>query len=705
MSLLSLLAAVAVTNLPPPYYSVEAAALGASVERQVEILARPLRENMRANSTYVNTRRYLLGPDNPNYVMTPDGSGLGKGTVSAAGLEVQAKTTENAAEAARCRALAAWLAHPEGPSPRAALHARAETAIAAAAQKPHPRVFATAEDFATLKAKAERDALVKSGIERAIRAADEWLGKPVSMYGLKGYQILGTARQAVRRLGLQAFAYRMTGERRYAADALRELRALCAFPNWNPRHTIDQGEIALGVATAYDWIYDTLSDSEREEIASSLEKHALKADIPFAGWTRLQNNWVQVVSAGLTASAVALADRSPALCAAHLAAIVECLPEAESVCGPDGVYPEGPGYWNYGTSFNVICLDVMRTAFGHDFGLTEVSGFRETGLYPALVTGPSGEWFNYSDSHGSSGSSPAVWWFARRLGLQAAVTEGEVANLHAICDGSAKELPRTFPYILFWIGEDLVSPAAPLPSCWLGRGEMPIGVLCAARNDRTAPYLAMKGGSPSYNHGHADAGSFVLDFGGIRWGYDLGSENYYNFEQAIGPSGLWSPEPESKRWSVFRLGAQGHNTLLIDGKGQDPRGFATLTRDGEALVADLSSVYPKAQRVTRRAEVTRDRAVLVDTIEGVAPGTMVRWAMNTDAEISVIREAQVPTVRCRKGDRTLVVCESTGNGRWTEGSAQPPNAWEQPNPGLRQLLYTAAVPPEGRLVLTITFAP
>lgn len=46
MSLLSLLAAVAVTNLPPPYYSVEAAALGASVERQVEILARPLREKI-----------------------------------------------------------------------------------------------------------------------------------------------------------------------------------------------------------------------------------------------------------------------------------------------------------------------------------------------------------------------------------------------------------------------------------------------------------------------------------------------------------------------------------------------------------------------------------------------------------------------------------------------------------------------------------
>ena len=36
---------------------------------------------------------------------------------------------------------------------------------------------------------------------------------------------------------------------------------------------------------------------------------------------------------------------------------------------------------------------------------------------------------------------------------------------------------------------------------------------------------------------------------------------------------------------------------MIGGKGQDPRGFATLTRDGDAVVADLTSVYPQARKV------------------------------------------------------------------------------------------------------------
>ena len=704
LGLLGAIAVGAVTNMPPPYYGVYAAAVDAPPARQVEILALPLHENVRGNSTYVNTRRYLLGPDNPNFLLTPDGSGLGAdGRISAAALEVQAQTTANAAEAARCRALARWLAHPDGPSPRAALRAQAAAAVARAAQLPHPRVFATADDFAALKARARTDALVRSGIDRALSAADGWIGKPVATYGLDGYRLLGVARLGMRRLLLEAFAYRMTGKRAYVADAVRELKALCAFPDWNPRHTIDQGELALAVATAYDWMFDALDAADRREIAAALEKHALRADVPFAGWTRLQNNWVQVVAAGLTASAVALADCAPQLCADHLAAIAECLPEAEAVCGPDGVYTEGPGYWNYGMGFNVVCLDVMRTAFGHDFGLSEVKGFRETGLYPALVTGPSGDWFNYSDSHGARGSSPAVWWYARRLGMTAAVTDGEVAAFRAICDGTAPELPRTLPFILFWVGEDLASAKGALPGVWLGQGEMPLAVLSGDRADPQAAYLAIKGGSPSYNHAHADAGCFVLDLAGLRWGFDLGSENYGQVEQAIGGSGLWSPEPGSKRWTVFRLGTQGHNTLLIDGQGQDPRGFATLTRDGEGILADLSSVYPQARKVTRRATVCGRSVTLVDTIEGARPGAQVRWAMNTDAVLALPAESGAPCVRCAKNGVVIEVGETSAHGTWSEGSAQPPHAWEQPNPGMRQLIYTTKIEADGNLVISVLF--
>ncbi|MGN0855694.1 MAG: heparinase II/III family protein [Kiritimatiellia bacterium] len=692
-----LLAMLAVTNMPPPYYTVYAEAVGAPLAKQIEFLAMPQRENVRANSTYVNTRRYLLGPDNPGFVVTPDGSGLGAhGTISMAALEVQAATTENAAEAARCRTLAQWLAHPQGESPRARIVGQTRSSLARAARMPHPRVFATAADFAALGERAKTDALVKAGVDRVLAEAARWRGRPVSTYELTGYHLLAVSRQSMSRLVSNAFAYRLTGERQYVDDAVSELRAVCAFPDWNPRHTIDTGEMMLAVATAYDWLHETLPDDVREQAARALIEKGICADVPNAGWTRLQNNWVQVVAGGLTAAAVAVADRAADLCVPYLVAVVESLPEAESVCGPDGIFPEGPVYWNYGWSFNAIALDVMRTAFGGDFGLSDVPGVRATGLYPAQVTGPSGDWFNYSDCHGSRGSSPAVWWFARRFGATAAVTANEVTALRAVCADCAKPLDRTFPFTLFWTGDDLAKAASPLPDVWVGRGEVPIGVLRMP----SGAYLAIKGGSPSYNHGHADAGGFVLDLQGERWGYDLGAENYHAVERHIGPSGLWSPEPESKRWSVFRLGTQGHNTLMIGGKGQDARGFALLTRAGETVVADLSSIYPQARRVVRTVARGPQGFAITDEIEGAEPGSSVRWAMNTNARIGIGADGMVTL---RKNGKSIRLFETTGGGVWSEASAQPPNDWESPNPGMRQLVYTAPVPPSGRLVLSVRF--
>ena len=145
---------------------------------------------------------------------------------------------------------------------------------------------------------------------------------------------------------------------------------------------------------------------------------------------------------------------------------------------------------------------------------------------------------------------------------------------------------------------------------------------------------------------------------------------------------------------------------MIGGKGQDPRGFATLAREGDSIVVDLSSVYPQAKKVTRRVSVGRQipGAQIVDVIEGAEPGTTVRWAMNTDASLAHMPDRDVPSMRCTKGSSAVVVSESSARGAWAEGSAQPSNVWEQPNPGMRQLVYTATVPASGRLVMTVVFS-
>ena len=55
---------------------------------------------------------------------------------------------------------------------------------------------------------------------------------------------------------------------------------------------------------------------------------------------------------------------------------------------PDGAYPEGYGYWGYGTSFNVMFISAIEKLFGKDFGLNEMPGFLKTAGYLENMTGP-----------------------------------------------------------------------------------------------------------------------------------------------------------------------------------------------------------------------------------------------------------------------------------------------------------------------------
>lgn len=693
--------AVSITNMPPPYYSVYSGAVGASARRQMEYLAMPLKENVLGNNTYINTRRYILGPDNKSFLITDDGSGLAEdGKLLPEALRLQAKTSTNDAEINRCLSLAEWLEGDRNtPSPRALTKMRALQFVKKASSLPRPRVFADAQDFAELKLKSRSDALVDLGVRKAIADADRWMNEEPSEYRLNGYVLLEVSRKTVSRLVSFAFAWQMTGDRKYVKSAEEELLAVCSFKDWNPRHTIDTGEMMTAVAIAYDWMYDAISPSVREKTARALEVLGLESDVPFAGWTRLQNNWIQVVSAGMVATVAAIADRCPDKCAEYLLAVVESLPEAECVTAPDGVYPEGPGYWNYGNIFNAIALEIFNK-IGDDFGLTRVKGFLETATFPHMVTGPSGYSFNYSDSHGTLGGGPATWWFARRHQIFNAVTARDVESFKDICSDTGVISPRTFPFTLFWVGEDIMkAPRSLLPDIWVGGGEMPIGVISGGRADDENAYIAIKGGSPSYNHAHADEGSFVLDIMKERWAFDLGAENYREVEKVIGGSGLWSVDPLSKRWGVFRIGTQSHNTLMIGGEGQSPCACASLTRVGNAVIVDMSNVYPKAKKVIRSVSAKGKSVILKDKIEANA-NVEVRWAMLTDAEIS-----HNSGVVLSKNGKSLGVKVQGADVNWKIESASPGNDYEKRNEGFRLLTFTALVPKSGSLELEVNFAP
>ena len=70
--------------------------------------------------------------------------------------------------------------------------------------------------------------------------------------------ILPVSREQVYRMVNLALAYRLSGDRRFAEKAERELIHVCNFSDWDPVHYLDVAEMTTAVAIGYDWLYDCL---------------------------------------------------------------------------------------------------------------------------------------------------------------------------------------------------------------------------------------------------------------------------------------------------------------------------------------------------------------------------------------------------------------------------------------------------------------
>ncbi|MBQ7191068.1 MAG: heparinase II/III family protein [Kiritimatiellae bacterium] len=584
------------------------------------------------------------------------------------------------------------------------------------AKSPHPRLFATAEGFAELKARIPGEELLRLGAEAVRADANQILSfKPLTRIQT-GRRLLTVSRNALYRISTLAMTYRLYGGDTYLNRAREELLAVARFSDWNPSHFLDVAEMSLATAIGYDWLYNELDAAAREEIAAGLTRHGIQTSLrpPVGWWVRAGNNWGQVCHAGLIAASLALAERDTDAAATVIHRAVTNLPRPMSAYAPNGCYPEGPGYWSYGTDFNVIAIDLLEKCLGTDFGLTSLPGFRETGAYLDLVTGPSGKTFNYADGGSTRGSNCAIWWFAKRFARPDLLAYFERAAYRDCVQprkrGRVSESGggnRLFPLTLFWLQPvpDGLQPKAPL--LWNSGGPQPITIQRNGWDNRSAFFVGLKAGSPSGNHGHMDGGSFVLDAAGIRWAYDLGGENYHKIESRN--MRLWDMRQNSDRWRIYRLATDSHNTLMINGCQQRVKGAAKVTvceqaGDRQRVELDLSGLYTNATRVVRSGTLDTHTGTytMTDTLRGLKPGDTVRWAMVTAAQPTF----QGQDLFLAESGRTLhLVAETTPAVKWEAVPAAGPAEadWNSPNKGFTQVRLLLTAPASGEAGITVTF--
>ncbi len=589
-------------------------------------------------------------------------------------LKFHASTVARFVLAGFCLALAAppqsLYAAESGP---AAVPIPPADAILARLRPQHPRLLASAADFAALRERIPQDQQLQAWQKVVVGEGQALLSAPPSRYEIPdGLRLLATSRRVLDRVTRLAMLYRLNGDRHYADRAWQELDAAANFKDWNPRHFLDTAEMTAAFAIGYDWLYDYWTPSQRETLRRAMVEKGLKPALEVSDgkirngwWSKVRHNWNQVCNGGISLGALALADVEPELSGRFLHSALQSIQLAMAEYAPDGAWAEGPGYWAYATTYNVLFLAALQTALGTDFGLAKMPGFSEAGAFPIYASGPTGLSFSYADAHAGIVRAPVLFWLAREFN-------------HPDYARYQRRVAHGDPLDLLWYDARLANAAVPPPPLDKYFRHSEIVTMRSAWEDPNALFVGLKAGDNKANHSHLDLGSFVLDALGQRWAVDLGSDDY-NMPGYFG----------ANRWTYYRLRAEGHNTLVLNpGKGpdQDPKAVAPIERfESEAgktiAIVDLSAAYGGAGRkIERGIAMLERRSVLVqDEISSPQPAE-VWWFLHTPAEVELQPDAAGAVLRLGKQKLTaMIVSPKTARFEILPAAPLPGS----PNPGMQ----------------------
>jgi len=524
-----------------------------------------------------------------------------------------------------------------------------------------------------------------------------------------GRRLLDKSREALRRIFFLSYAYRTTGNLKYAERAEKEMVYIAGFSDWNPSHFLDVAEMTMAMAIGYDWIYDRLSDESKVAIREAILKKGLEPslDSKYNSWLRATHNWNQVCNAGMVFGALAILEDHPDIARQMIDRAMETIHLPMEDYEPDGAYPEGYGYWNYGTSFNVLFNSAIDKAFPGRFDYPKHPGYLKTGSFLKSMIGPTGASYNWGDAGGGGSLSPAMFWFAEKnndpslLWVEKQYLDSE--------DYSRFTGNRILPAVMIW-GKNIRMETITEPSSkmYVGQGKMPLVLARTSWNDLNAIYLGFKGGSPSVNHGHMDIGSFIVEADGVRWAIDMGSQSYESLESR-GMS-IFGRTQDAVRWTILRLNNYIHNTLTVNGELQRVNGYAKIEKHGDDPafmfgVTDMSTLYDGqlAQAVRGAAIVDGKYVVIRDELKAGDKKAKVRWQMLTGTDVAITGKNSATLTK--DGKQLTVRVDEPANVTLTTWSSQPTTDYDAPNPGTILVGFETELPANSPAVFQVKLIP
>ena len=573
----------------------------------------------------------------------------------------------------------------------------------------HPRILLLKGEEAQIRNLINSDATWKKMHDAIIIECNAMLTQPELTRVMVGRRLLGTSRELLRRIFFLSYGYRMTYDNRYLEKAEKEMLAVSRFTDWNPSHFLDVAEMTMGVAIGYDWLYNQLPENSRIVIKEAIVEKGL---IPSTKndnttwWLTTDNNWNQVCNAGMTFGALAVQESYPTLTNEIIERAFATIPLSMDVYKPDGVYPEGYGYWGYGTTFNILFLSAVDKALESDRGLSSTPGFLQTSDFLKHMIAPSGKNFNWSDNGLGASLSPAMFWFAQKLNNPSLLwSEKQFLNQENF--SSFKGI-RELPAIMIWAKNiPLEKITEPTEKTWFGQGSNPIAIMRTSWTDPNAIYVGFKAGSPSVNHGHMDVGSFVMEANGVRWASDTGMQNYESLESK-GMS-IFGRTQDAQRWTIYRMNNHSHNVLTFNNQHQRVNGYAKIDSFSNEesftfAVSNISSVYNgQIKQAIRGIAIKEGKYVVVrDEVETLEQQTTLKWAMFTFANVELQDNGAILT---NDNKKLHLLVKVPGNVVMKTWSTAPTNDYDASNPGTVMVGFESELPSNTKTTFEVLLVP
>ena len=551
----------------------------------------------------------------------------------------------------------------------------------------HPRIIMTNDKFAKLKSHLNDGSTTAKLLAKLKEEADSkknsYINEPINYELVGGIRILEQSKRVQRRVAALALAYNIFGDEKYAKSCYAELENAANFPDWNPYHFLDTGEMCTAFAIGYDWLYNWMNDTQRNFLRNAMIEKGLnqvmkdyRGEVKFSetrgerGDGNLRSyvwynstegdNWQYVCIGGTNMAALAIGDESDSKKVASDVLTYGFKQAYTSVRAGykslDGTFIEGLGYWDYATYYLGFISSSLKSTTGTDYGLVNHDGVRKSVDFVRCMSSNAPKSFSFGDDNdGTDTRWPVFLWLGENYKSR------DMANvrLKKIAEGTG------FDYLdVLWIDESLnTGTQNSSPDDWGGKNYSN----ASFRNtwDKTGLVAALHAGENNYlYHGHFDLGSFYVESNGTRFFTDLGNEKNYEL---------------NNRRNAYRVRTEGHNTLVIkpsEDPGQPDKVTCLVTafQSGKEAyaVTDLTEAYKAsdAKRVVRGLKMIKDKkCVIVQDEISLNSAGEIYWFAHTKGSISVASGGRSAVITV--GSDKLWVGILSEGGKFTSMEAEP----------------------------------